>query len=88
MIARGVVASRPVDEDGLIRPEWLTLFNDFPDRFVIGSDHFHGPLGRTPRGAPGVPPNVRPTWNLVDQLPEELAREIACENALMIYKLQ
>lgn len=29
-------------EDGKLKPEWLRLFKDFPDRFVVGSDQHYG----------------------------------------------
>jgi len=30
--------------DGKLKPEWLKLYQDFPDRFIIGSDqHFDPP---------------------------------------------
>jgi hypothetical protein len=28
----------PLDEAGVLRPEWLELLEDFPDRFVLGTD--------------------------------------------------
>jgi hypothetical protein len=33
----------PIMADGKIKPDWLKLFQDFPDRFVIGSDQHYGP---------------------------------------------
>ena len=29
--------------DGKIKPDWLKLYQDFPDRFIIGSDQHYGP---------------------------------------------
>ncbi len=37
----------PLDADGKLRPEWLKLFTDFPDRFLIGSDQ-HYPESKGP----------------------------------------
>ena len=31
----------PVGTDGLLRPEWISLIEDFSDRFVLGSDQFY-----------------------------------------------
>ena len=39
MQARNVVRSTfPLDSEGRVKKEWLALFQEFPDRFVIGSD--------------------------------------------------
>src|SRR5690242_20754393 len=32
---------------GPIKPDWLKLFKDFPDRFIVGTDQRYGPK-RTP----------------------------------------
>jgi predicted TIM-barrel fold metal-dependent hydrolase len=66
---------------GTVKPEWLKLFQDFPDRFVIGSDQ-HYPM----------PDNGPQRWQaatrLFNQLPENLRRKIGTENATRIYKLK
>ncbi len=65
--------------DGQIKPEWLRLFQDFPDRFVIGSDQHYG----------AKPPKGHPRWEstvmLLNQLPPDLRQKIGMENALHIY---
>lgn len=83
-VGRQIVANRPLQEDGSIRPEWLELIHDFPDRFVIGSDQFYGIPGLTP----GRPQSATASWSLIDQLPEELASKMARENALQIYRIK
>lgn len=64
--------------NGKIKPDWLQLLKDFPDRFIIGSDQ-HYP----------EPPGAEQRWQaavlLLDQLPLELRRKVASENALRIY---
>lgn len=45
--------NRIVDEQWKIKDAWLNLFQEFPDRFVIGSDEFFGIPGKSPR-APTV----------------------------------
>jgi hypothetical protein len=67
--------------DGKLRPEWLTLFSDFPDRFIIGSDQHYDP--------PATAPLTRGQQNalLTDQLPPDLRRKIGTENALQIYNI-
>jgi len=65
--------------DGKLKPEWLQLFSDFPDRFVIGSDQHYDP--------PATVPLARGQQNafLTDQLAPESKRKIGMENALRIY---
>lgn len=76
-----------------IRPEWLGLLEDFADRFVIGGDQFI--VSPSVRGSgPGVvfaqrAPRVRErTRAFLDALPPDLARRIARENPMRLYRLQ
>lgn len=67
---------------GKLTPEWLKLFSDFPDRFIIGSDQHYdpsatGPLARGQQNA-----------LLTDQLPPDIRRKIGMENALRIYGIR
>ena len=78
-----VAENRPV-ENGVIRSEWVDLIGDFPNQFVMGADEFFGIPGLTPER----PPSMKATWSLINQLPEDLARRVACENASMIYRLE
>jgi predicted TIM-barrel fold metal-dependent hydrolase len=64
--------------DGKIKPEWLKLFEDFSDRFIIGSDqHYPEPAGPAQR------------WQemilLFNQLPGDVRRKIGTENVAHIY---
>jgi predicted TIM-barrel fold metal-dependent hydrolase len=65
---------------GTIKPDWLKLFADFQDRFVIGTDQ-HYPQGAGPQ-----------RWQaavlLLNQLPAEVRRKIGTENAIRIYHLK
>jgi predicted TIM-barrel fold metal-dependent hydrolase len=65
---------------GKIKPEWLKLFTDFQDRFVIGSDQ-HYPLSSGPQ-----------RWQAVvmvfNQLPAGVRQKIGTENAIHIYHLK
>ncbi|HWF13167.1 MAG TPA: amidohydrolase family protein [Candidatus Acidoferrales bacterium] len=68
----------PLAADGKIKPEWLKLFTDFPDRFVIGSDqHYPEPKGEDRR------------WQevilLFNQLPANVRKKIGTENVASIY---
>jgi predicted TIM-barrel fold metal-dependent hydrolase len=63
---------------GAIKPEWLRLFQDFPDRFVVGSDqHYPEPLPGAQRWEAVV--------LLLNHLPKELKRKIGAENAARLY---
>jgi predicted TIM-barrel fold metal-dependent hydrolase len=63
---------------GPIKPEWLKLFRDFPDRFVVGTDQ-HYP----------EPPSGPQRWEalvlLLNQLPPELRQKMAIENAARLF---
>ena len=60
-----------------IKPDWLKLLQDFPDRFIIGSDQ-HYPEGKGPQ-----------RWEAVvlffNQLPQDLRIKIGLENSMHIY---
>jgi len=69
----------PIGPDGKLKPEWLKLYEDFPDRFLIGSDqHYepsaHGPLTRAQANA-----------LLLNQLSVSLRQKIGMENPLRLY---
>jgi predicted TIM-barrel fold metal-dependent hydrolase len=68
----------PLTGDNKIKPEWLKLFRDFPDRFIIGSDqHYPEPNGPQQRWEEVV--------LLFNQLPADLRKKIGMENVLHIY---
>lgn len=63
---------------GAIKPEWLKLFQDFSDRFVVGTDqHYPEPL-------PG-PQRWEAVVLLLNQLPDGLRQKIGMENATRLY---
>ena len=73
------LGKNPPITDGKIQPEWLKLFQDFPDRFFIGSDQSYP----TPVGS-GLQ-----RWQaavlLLNQLPADLQQKIGTENAFRVY---
>lgn len=64
--------------NGKIKPEWLRLFQDFPERFLAGSDqHYPEPVAALQRW--------QAVMGLLQQLPLELRRKIAIDNAMRLY---
>ena len=82
---RCVRENAPLSDDQRIRPEWLRLFLDFPDRFVIGSDSFIHP---NDKASDRLPPPLFWTRRFLDRLPPDLAPKIAYENAMALFKLR
>jgi predicted TIM-barrel fold metal-dependent hydrolase len=73
----------PLDRDGRLKPEWLALFQEFPDRFLIGSDEIIKPSDDHPSAG-----SIGSTTKLLDQLPPKLKKKIGYENAYGLYKLE
>jgi predicted TIM-barrel fold metal-dependent hydrolase len=71
----GSARTAPMAEGG-VRPAWLAMLRDFPDRFVIGSDQFFGE--HTER--------LERARAFVDALPRDLAQLVGRENALRLYR--
>lgn len=83
--------NHPLSREGALKPEWLALLSDFPDRFVIGTDQFFvdPQVTRGPAAAFAQKTGMnrkRTRWFL-SLLPQDLARKIAFENAKRVYKL-
>lgn len=85
--------NHPLTRSNEIRPGWLRLLQNFPDRFVIGGDQF---LARPSLkgGGPGMifsqrAPMIRErTKAFLSALPADLSRKIAMENAMRLYRLK
>ena len=71
----------PLDKDGRLKQEWLELFQEFPDRFVIGSDEIIKPANNHPSAG-----SIRSTVGILEQLPLNLKSQIGHENAYLLYK--
>lgn len=72
--------------------EWVAVFRDFPDRFVIGTDSFIVAANYSGPDAPktfamAATKQREAVQTLLSKLPEDLARRIGYENAERIYKL-
>lgn len=66
---------------GGVKPEWIALLREFPDRFVIGTDSFYAP----PQGMTSFDP--RPVWDFLLGLPTDLRERVASGNARRLYGL-
>jgi predicted TIM-barrel fold metal-dependent hydrolase len=70
----------PLDANGRIKPDYLQLFVEFSDRFLIGSDQ------RYPE-----PKMAAQRWqtvvSLFNQLPAGVRQKIGTENAARVYPL-
>lgn len=70
-----------------VRPDWRALLEEFPDRFMIGTDHFYS--SGMPGGRDRTPPHPAPAPRFfIDALPPHLAAKIARENAAAVYKIR
>jgi hypothetical protein len=66
--------------------DWRTLLEEFPDRFMIGTDHFYAAPYLGERRV--LPPLPEPAPRFfVNALPPHLAAKIARENAAALYKV-
>lgn len=68
-----------------LKKGWVALLRDFPDRFVVGSDFFHGVAGAAPRRRGEGSLAVYRT--VLADLPPELAEAIMHGNAERIYRI-
>jgi hypothetical protein len=66
---------------GKLKPEWLKLLQDFPDRFVIGSDQHY------PEPAKG-PQRWQSVVTMFNQLPADLRQKIGIDNPTRLYHLK
>lgn len=84
--------NHPLTPNGEVKPEWLRLLNEFPERFVIGGDQFF--VSAAAGQGPGAvfaqrSGTIRQRTNMfLTALPEHLARRIGYENATRLYKLK
>lgn len=68
-----------IDPKGTIRPRWLELLQQYPNRIVIGSDEFLKGESESKE--------FQKIQSFLEQLPEQLARQIGCINPVEIYGL-
>jgi len=73
-------AAYPWDESGSIKSEWVDLFQNFPDRLMIGADPHFGSRDNEFQKYERV-------QKLLDNLPPEIAYKIEYENAVRLFGL-
>lgn len=75
----------PMYKDGTIKKDWLKLFEEFSDRFMIGTDQFYLP----PQLHRHIGPNrVEVEYKFFSHLPYNLARKIGYKNPIQILNLK
>ncbi|MEX2126816.1 MAG: amidohydrolase family protein [Xanthobacteraceae bacterium] len=77
------IENLPLRGAGDIKPDWLQLIKDFPDRFMIGSDQFYTPQCPTCEKRNSATPSLR--W--LELLPADIARKVAIENPQRVFKI-
>lgn len=82
---KGPHPSVALSPQGMLKPAWHKLIEAFPDRFTVHSDMFYVP-GGPPRRGPKQSHEL--AGKLLEQLPPDLARKLAYENAQRLYKLK
>jgi predicted TIM-barrel fold metal-dependent hydrolase len=80
------IPSRPTDNSGQIKPDWLELISKYQDRFVLGSDEFFMPrTGGKEHPSAG---STKTTVGFLSQLPKDIAQKIGRDNAMKLFKLK
>jgi len=70
-----------IERDGVLFPEMKSLYEEFPDRFMVGTDVAHAPAMQSYSG------RVQRFRELLEQLNPEARTKIAEQNAIRIFKL-
>ena len=72
-----------IERDGVLFPEMKALYEEFPDRFMLGTDVAHAP-GNNPQN---YSRRVNRFRDLLGQLKPETAKQFAETNAIRVFKL-
>jgi predicted TIM-barrel fold metal-dependent hydrolase len=70
-----------IERSGALFPEMKSLYEEFPDRFMVGMDVAHAPAMRFYEG------RVQRFRELLEELSPETRAKIAEQNAIHIFKL-
>ena len=71
------IGKNPVMVNGTVTPEWLKLFREFPDRFLIGSDQHYPEEAQSLRWTSVV--------TILNQLPPDIREAIGRDNAQRVF---
>jgi hypothetical protein len=74
-------ANRLLEKGRGLAPEWRALIEEFPDRFLIGTDQFFV----APASDKRFPRHPGTGRVLLDALPDDLARRIGLDNPLVVF---
>jgi len=74
--------TRPMNKDGELKSDWLSLLKEFPDRFSIGSDKFYA----IPDNSTEVQKRNQATDYFLSLLPEDLAYQITVTNPSVLFE--
>ncbi|MCP4150557.1 MAG: amidohydrolase family protein, partial [bacterium] len=80
-----VAENCPIQKGIGLKNQWLNVLRAYPDRFLMGADHFFIPPGM--RGRIG-PPSIAPTNRFFTLLPDDLKQKIGIDNAKRLFKLK
>ena len=70
-----------IEQSGVLFPEMKSLYEEFPDRFMVGMDVAHAPAMRIYDG------RVRRSRELLEQLSPDARAKMAEQNAIRVFKL-
>jgi len=70
-----------IEQSGVLFPEMRSLYEEFPDRFMVGMDVAHAPAWKIYEG------RVRRTREVLKQVSPETRAKMAEQNAIRIFKL-
>lgn len=79
--AKGTIKKTRLERKKALQPRWKTLIEDYPDRFMIGSDIKYRGEGRTSGGG------MKVYRKILKQLSPDTQKKVGFENAVRIFKL-
>lgn len=81
---RPEIVADALTPQGTLKPDWVRLISDFPDRFVLGTDTFYQD---SPQARGGNAAGLENLQRMLSQLPPDVARKVARDNIAQIYRL-
>jgi len=78
-----LIENCPIEPGIGLKAEWLKVISEFPDRFIIGTDHFY----TSPQGERIGPQRAEIMSEFFSLLSPELAQKVGIENPKLIFNL-